>query len=160
MNGWYLSWGFFATIVHYVVPFAIVYWGTRYNPWHAFFAGGIMDFDVALADFGIVAHRGPVHTPTFLLVLTALAIALRARHSVVFGIWVGGLTHLVVDTASGWGIMWLWPLSTEFYKVNLRLNSMKWLTLMVVVGIVIWILVPDRERYETLSGRKKGKRRP
>lgn len=148
----YLVWGTFATIVHYVVPFALIAWGTNYNPWWGAVGGGFMDIDVVLSQFGYVPHRGVVHTPAMLVSVIAVTYLLGARHGALVGLWVGGMTHLVMDTLTVWGIMWLWPLTRTSFGIEAHLNSLRFLAVLVLVGMLVYIYTPDKDRFGTLDG--------
>lgn len=68
------------------------------------------------------AHRATVlHTLVFAGAVGLLPFTLPLRHRVVWAAagWIGVTTHLILDSLTiGWGVMWLYPFSSEFYGIN------------------------------------------
>lgn len=57
-------------------------------------------------------HRGILHTPFMYLFLNGLlyaAIQNPAANLYIFGLLIGELSHLMLDSMNRIGIMWLWP---------------------------------------------------
>lgn len=89
-----------------------------------------------LADImsGVFKHRGIVHTPIFIVIVSVILSVLNwswlheYNYLVPYfikGFIPGMLSHLILDTLNVQGIMWLWPLSSKrFHLLGIRTNSM------------------------------------
>ena len=89
-------------------------------------AGAIVSFAVS----AFTTHRGVIHTPTFTAAfLAALSLALRLAGisdwlTILAGLGVGMLSHLMLDTLNPSGIMWLWPWTRKrFHVASVRTGS-------------------------------------
>lgn len=59
-------------------------------------------------------HRGLTHTPLFAVVLVGAAYLLAGRRAAA-AVGLGVTSHLVVDSLTASGIMWLYPLSDHSF---------------------------------------------
>lgn len=73
----------------------------------------------------IFRHRGVVHTPVFCLILLALVRFGLARFitpehlkCILIGFGLGYLSHLLLDTITSKGIMWLWPITNKYISTQ------------------------------------------
>jgi membrane-bound metal-dependent hydrolase YbcI (DUF457 family) len=65
-----------------------------------------------------VEHDGITHTLVYAIPITVLGYLLFKWEGVVYGI-VGQIIHMLLDTGMDMGIMWLYPLSTQRFSLNL-----------------------------------------
>lgn len=102
-----------AFLTHGVIGYALVRGLTDFPPLPGALGGVVPDVDLYLGPvLGLpVVHRGAVHTPAALAVLVGVALLLGAPRRVPAAFGVGFLSHLVVDTFTSAGIMWLYPAS-------------------------------------------------
>lgn len=93
--------------------------------WAALLGAIFPDFDLLffyfIDDRAIHHHRYWVHAPAFALVCSGAAYLLAGRVAkawtkaiVAFG--AAWLVHIVLDSVTG-GIMWLWPVSGDLYRL-------------------------------------------
>ena len=100
-----------------------------------------------------LAHRGVVHTPAFVLVLgVALAAPARTRRFAP-GVVVGGASHLLIESLTKSGIMWLFPLDTTHYGLPLGVHGFRYdaLVALVCAALLLWprlLARPAREAGE------------
>lgn len=82
------------------------------------------DIDI-LFDYGFpFTHRGVLHTPLFVgFAMAALYLATR-RTAVAAGAGLGLLSHLFLDTFTYSGIMWLYPVTTEYSLMLVGYDSL------------------------------------
>lgn len=107
-----------AFLTHGIVGYAVVRGITEYPPAIGAVGAVLPDVDLYLGPvLGLpVVHRGAIHTPAALLVLAALVLlasrfASDAPRRVAAAFALGFLTHLVLDSFTNAGIMWLYPAS-------------------------------------------------
>lgn len=82
---------------------------------------------------GLFKHRGAIHTPVFIFVVSIVLGLLNWgwMHELSFlatcfirGFIPGMVSHLVLDTLNVQGIMWMWPISDKrLHILNIRTNS-------------------------------------
>lgn len=97
---------------------------------------------------GIFKHRGPIHTPVFivatgiiLIMLNQTALQEFTPYSTYFimGFIPGMLSHLVLDTLNVQGIMWLWPVwKKRLHLLPIRTNSMMETVVCVLMAACIY----------------------
>jgi len=100
--------------------------GRRYSMWAILFGAILPDVDAIMlaTPYFEQFHRGPTHS-IFFLVLTAL---LLRRVLSAAGVFLGGMSHLIIDTLgdnwpyNGVGIAWLWPLTNERLNFGFLIN--------------------------------------
>lgn len=147
-----LMWVFLAALIHAATGYLFVSYFTPYRPIYGFVGGLIPDFDVVFIpfDYGFpVVHRGFMHTPFFVgLVLCVIWVV--GHEGMVHGFGVGMILHLVFDSLSGWGIMWLWPADLTYIHIPLGINRPQSLALITAVALTIAILLPPKKRVEQL----------
>jgi len=83
----------------------------------AFLAGLAIDMDIIFNFIGVGSpfiHRGLVHTPLFIICITAIWYFGRGRSVNALSAGVGGLAHIFLDFFNSAGIMVLYPLATFF----------------------------------------------
>lgn len=118
---------FFALALAYVLRFPLI---------PAAVGGALPDLDVAINFAFPWVHRGIIHTPLVVgLGILVIHITLRNR-GLSLALGLGWLAHLLLDTITPAGIMWLYPVAT-YFSLNLATYS----SLIANVGIVIWSLV-------------------
>lgn len=96
----------------------------------------------------IFKHRGPVHTPVFVLCMGILVYAVNLAFLQEFwefsnpfflGFVPGMISHLLLDTLNVQGIMWLWPLSDKRISLlPIRTNSIFEGVVCLVLGAAIY----------------------
>lgn len=108
-----------AIATHALVGYALVRTFTEESPALGALWGVAPDADFLLPDWGFpLVHRGITHTPAALLVVAGVA-ALAGRRRLASAVVLAAGAHLLVDSLTTTGIMWLYPLSTEFFAVDL-----------------------------------------
>ncbi|MEM1985054.1 MAG: metal-dependent hydrolase [Candidatus Korarchaeum sp.] len=74
-----------------------------------FLASVLPDLDLLLRDLPLIEHRKTFHNVWFLILVYALAVRFSPRVSYLMVI--GVLSHLMMDSLTKQGVMWLYPLS-------------------------------------------------
>lgn len=68
-------------------------------------------------------HRGIAHTPLFATLLIVVAYVLAGRRAAAAtGLGVG--SHLVLDSLTPAGIMWIYPVSTRHFGVSVGVHGL------------------------------------
>lgn len=96
------------------------------------------DIDIATSKLGkynpltpFMKHRGRMHT---LLILGLIALPLsQINTSMAKGFFFGYLMHLVADTFTPRGIMWLYPFSKKYFSLARKINFRKLEPLIVII---------------------------
>lgn len=149
-----VSWALLATAIHLVLGYLAVDYLTPYPPRYGLVGGLIPDLDVALklveTTFPFV-HRGITHTPAFLAVLILGMWMLGVSEATLHGVGIGGMLHLLVDTASGWGVMWFWPARTTRVLLPLSLNARRTLLVLVAVSLAVILLLEPKRRFTRID---------
>lgn len=81
----------------------------RVDPRLGLVGAGVPDLDLALSLGWPLVHRGLLHTPLFGGGLLLAAYARWRSRAPVLALGVGFLSHLVIDSLTPKGIMWLFP---------------------------------------------------
>ncbi|MCJ7816471.1 MAG: metal-dependent hydrolase [Candidatus Aenigmarchaeota archaeon] len=121
---------FFALAIAYILKFPVK---------TTAFAGALADIDTVFIASGSAfpfVHRGFMHTPIILGILLIAAYFATRKPEICAGFGAGFLTHLLLDTFNPTGIMWLYPLTTTFFTLNLATYS----NVIANWGIVAWSL--------------------
>lgn len=139
-----------AVLTHAAVGFTLAAVLTDNHPVAGVVGAVLPDVDLLFApawEFPFV-HRGLTHTPLFgALVVAGVLVAGPLRWAGP-GAALGYLSHLLVDTLTASGVVWLYPLSTASYAVDASVHS-------VERGAVVWMLlvvVLLFERYRGTNG--------
>ena len=115
-----------AVLTHGLVGYAVVRGLTGY-PAVAGALGAVLP-DVDLFVGAVLAvplvHRGAVHTPAALAVVGGGALLLGVSRRRLAAFAVGFLTHLVLDSGTGAGVMWLFPASTARVGLDLPVHGL------------------------------------
>ncbi len=69
-----------------------------------------------------VPHMGITHTFVWAIPLVIIGYALFRTDGAVYA-FIGQLIHMLVDTPTDTGVMWLYPLSTQRFTLNLWTNT-------------------------------------
>lgn len=103
-----------ALLTHALVGYAVVRALTDADPRLGLLFGVFPDGDFLFpASLGPpFVHRGIVHTPAFTLVVVALVYALHRRETATATAVALG-SHLLIDSLSPAGIMWLYPVTAS-----------------------------------------------
>lgn len=114
-----------AILTHGLVGYAVVRGFTRFPPAAAVGGAVVPDVDLFLGPLlGVpVVHRGAIHTPAALAVVVGGALLLGAPRRVLVAFGVGFLTHLVLDSTTSAGVMWLYPASTVDVSLDLPIHG-------------------------------------
>ena len=65
-----------------------------------------------------VQHDGVTHTIAYAIPIAIAGFLLFKREGAIYGA-VGQLIHMLLDTGTNVGIMWLYPLTTQRFTLNL-----------------------------------------
>ena len=115
----------FAIGTHAAVGYAVVRLLTSGPPVLGVLAGVGPDLDLLFGPslaFPFV-HRGLFHTPLLLAVVLGLLFVADSPRWLVVGVAGAFLSHLIIDTFTNAGIMWLYPLSTQFFSADIAIHS-------------------------------------
>lgn len=118
----------------YVIPLAV-------------FAAIMPDFDLAFKIFGmnplalIIPHRGPTHSLLFVF-STSLIMAYLINSAVGLAFFLGGLSHILLDSLNPKGVPMLWPIP---YRTRGRMkyslvNDIILSGGLVLASVVVWII--------------------
>lgn len=92
--------------------------GWRLRLWF-FFAAWCANLDYFIPG---VEHDGITHTLPFIIPIIILGFILFKWNGVEYGV-IGQIIHMLLDTPTETGIMWLYPVSTERFTLNLWTNT-------------------------------------
>lgn len=114
-----------AVCTHAVVGYTAVAAFTDASPGVGAVTGVAADVDLLFPHGWLFPfiHRGLTHTPAFLLFVVAVCYAARAGTERVTAVVCGFGTHLVLDTATRTGVMWLYPAATARYALPMSGHS-------------------------------------
>lgn len=97
---------------------------------------------------GLFKHRGAVHTPVFVLIVSIILGMLNWGwlHDLNYlaayfiqGFIPGMISHLILDTLNVQGIMWLWPITTKrFHLLSIRTNSIMETVVCIALGVCLY----------------------
>ncbi|WP_312651892.1 metal-dependent hydrolase [Aminipila sp.] len=97
---------------------------------------------------GLFKHRGAIHTPVFVLIVSIILGMLNWGwlHDLNYlatyfikGFIPGMVSHLILDTLNVQGIMWLWPISTKrVHVLSIRTNSMMEAVVCIVLAACLY----------------------
>lgn len=83
----------------------------------------IVDIDIIYSTLGrwnpfvfFMKHRGKMHTPLTGIMLTGLIIPYNMTYALAFG--YGFFSHLITDSLTHMGIMWLYPIKKKYYSLH------------------------------------------
>lgn len=115
-----------AVLTHGLVGYAVVRGLTRYPPAAGVVGAVLPDVDLLLGPWlaGPLVHRGAIHTPAALAVVGGGALLLGVSRRRLAAFAVGFLTHLVLDSGTGAGVMWLFPASTARVALDLPVHGL------------------------------------
>ena len=147
-------------LMHGLVGALLVQVFTPYNPIYGFIFGVLPDIDYVFhyaAIFagdhaGIMYHRGLTHTFAFLIGVVIFLWLAGAPESIVHSAVLGIGSHLLIDTASGWGVMWFWPISDVWIEFPLSLNAPEKSIAMVGISALLLYLTIDKDRHYREEG--------
>lgn len=106
---------------------------------------------------GLFGHRGFIHTPingilmTLVIYLISMAAFPPYAYEIASGFAVGFFLHLLQDTMTQGGIMWLWPVKLKIHFTNFKSSSPVHylITLgMAAVTVIAFILIALSNRPE------------
>ena len=103
-----------AFTTHAVVASVLVAIRLGVRPWVGAVAGLAPDLDFLLpAEWGFpLVHRGLTHSPAALVAVLLVGCVLDADEDLLAAVGVGYLSHLVIDSLTPKGVLWLYPLSS------------------------------------------------
>lgn len=106
-----------------------------------------------------VVHRGVFHTPAGLVVLVggvtlAGSLAFDRPRRVAAALGIGFLTHLVLDSFTNAGIMWLYPASTARVSLGVPIHSVPWTAVLWLASVAALRAGPRLGRRYRDEGRR------
>ncbi|MFC7203062.1 metal-dependent hydrolase [Haloferax namakaokahaiae] len=114
-----------AITTHAAVGYALVRVLTPAPPVVGLLGGIAPDIDLyfgRLWEFPLV-HRGVVHTPIFLGLLLVVLLLVGVRRWVVAGFGLAFVSHLLIDSFTNAGILWLYPVRTTHFAADISIHS-------------------------------------
>lgn len=131
-----------AITTHGLVGYALVRAVTRYPPVIGALGSVAPDVDL-LFDPGWqfpLVHRGITHTPALAGAVLVVLLLAGGSAAVAAAFGVGVLSHLVVDTFTRTGVMWLYPASTQSVAFDLSIHGMTGTVVLVAgaLGLFGW----------------------
>jgi membrane-bound metal-dependent hydrolase YbcI (DUF457 family) len=120
-----------------------------------------LDLDVVFGIMGLgfpFMHRGLVHTPIFILVITTLWYYGRKRDSNALGLGLGGLSHLLLDFITNEGIMLLYPLPVFFVLPIVSYANIFANAGIILLSVAIVLIYHYKPRLVQVLGKKESQR--
>lgn len=110
----------------------------------------------------IFGHRGFIHTPLngilLCIILTAVCGQILPDYDfeIVSGFVIGFFLHLIQDTFTRGGIMWLWPIRFRFRLTKLKSASplcyvITFILAILVVMLFLWLGKSENPVYPTID---------
>jgi len=151
---------FMLTFTHMFVALALAYI-FRLPKLPAFLAALAVDLDIVFNILGLgfpFVHRGIIHTPLFLVALTAIWYYGRNRSKTGLSFGVGGLSHVMLDFVTNRGVPLLFPLAAFLVVpmvdyANLVANS--GITLLSIAVVLLYHYSPEWIGVQKKGGRRK-----
>ena len=93
----------------------------------------------------VLGHRGFIHTPLFCFLLVGFMafflcntpiIDVDISSKIICGFLIGFMSHLILDTITPKGIMWLFPLSRKYFS-----TQSEWLVKLIILTSTVWFVV-------------------
>jgi membrane-bound metal-dependent hydrolase YbcI (DUF457 family) len=114
--------------------------------------GVLVDLDVVFSVLSVgfpLEHRGIVHTPLFLAACVALLhfSPRPVKRPVILGFASGFLSHLLLDMATPYGVMLLFPLPV-FFTLNLAVYSNAFANLGLVLASTLAIIICSSQSFQ------------
>jgi len=129
-----------AVLTHGLVGYAVVRGFTGYPAVAGAVGAVVPDVDLLFGPVLAVplVHRGAVHTPAALAVVVSVGLFLGASRAGLAAFAVGFLSHLLLDSGTSAGIMWLFPASSARLALDLPVHGLSgtavlWLASLAVV---------------------------
>ncbi|MFC6731005.1 MULTISPECIES: metal-dependent hydrolase [unclassified Haladaptatus] len=132
----------FAIATHGLVGYVLVRTLTTAPPAAGFLFAVAPDVDLFfhhLWTFPLV-HRGLLHTPVFLGILAVSFLLVGASRRLLFALCVAFGSHLVIDSFTNAGILWLYPLTVEHYAYDVDIHSVAGNLAVWTVSLVVLVL--------------------
>jgi inner membrane protein len=129
-----------AVVTHALVGFTLTSVYTRSNALAGVVGAVLPDVDLLFSpawQFPFV-HRGLTHTPMLAAFVVAPLVVGR-RYRSALGVAVGYLSHLVVDSLTQSGIMWLYPVATTPFGVDARVHATRQTAVIWALVLAIWL---------------------
>lgn len=127
-------------ITHLLFAFALI-WISNFPLILGMIASILPDLDASFHFMFPFVHRGFLHTPLFMLAGMVVIYALSGSKKSCFSFGLGYSSHLVLDTFTYSGIMWLFPLKKSFSLQLLTANSFAGnlsISVFSIIVIVVW----------------------
>jgi inner membrane protein len=130
-----------AVFTHAVIGFTLAYGYSRSVGWAGVLGAVVPDIDLLFSPAwqSPFVHRGLTHTP-FLGGVVVAALLVTGRRRVALGVAIGFLSHLVLDSLTKSGVMWLYPLSVHHFAFDISVHSLGptlviWTVVLAVVAV-------------------------
>lgn len=121
----YLVYVVVAVLTHAVVGISLTDAARRSNPVAGLVGAVLPDIDLLFPPgwpFPFV-HRGLTHTPFLAGVVVGVLLLAWPDRRVPVGVAIGYCSHLLIDTFTAEGIMWLFPGLTRSYGIDLHAHG-------------------------------------
>lgn len=114
-----------AVATHAAVGYALVRVLTPAPPVVGLLGGIAPDIDLFFGRIWAfpLVHRGVIHTPLFLVILVGGLALAGSSEWVALAVGISFCSHLVMDSFTDAGIMWLYPASVYHFSYDVSLHS-------------------------------------
>lgn len=136
-----------AVFTHVVVGFVLSSLYTRSNSIAGVVGAILPDIDLLFSpawQFPLV-HRGLTHTPLLGVTVVGVSLAIGKRYSVALGVGIGYLSHLLIDSFTQSGVMWLYPFVTAHQMFDAHIHAPRQTALIWLLTLAIWLRYRNRE---------------
>ncbi|MGM0591289.1 MAG: metal-dependent hydrolase [Halobacteriota archaeon] len=142
-----------AVFTHGAIGFTLASVLTDDHPAAGVVGAVLPDVDLLFApawQFPLV-HRGVTHTLLFGGFVVGVSLAVPPLRRVAPGVALGYLSHLVVDTLTSSGVMWLYPLLNTSYAVDASIHAVE--RTVAIWTALLAVLLFDRRRRDNAKSR-------
>lgn len=127
-------------ITHLLFAFTLL-WISNFPLVLGLIASILPDLDASFHFMFPFVHRGIMHTPLFMIAGILVIYALSGSKKSSFAFGLGYSSHLVLDTFTYSGIMWLFPLQETFSLQLLTANSFVGnlgISIFSIIVVIVW----------------------
>lgn len=83
----------------------------------------------------LFGHRGFIHSPLLWFSLSIILVLCKLPVWLCLGVFLGTLSHLILDTLNPSGIPWLYPSKRRFHLASICTNSSAEILILVLLAV-------------------------